>query len=785
MSLPQGLPLRQPARRVGLLPRPPLGVVAFPGSDAAADYFQGASAAHVKLSSSGDVSDRMLDSWWPAPMPLPYTYYCSVSPILTYAQHVYYTALSWLTIPPASGYYFLPLSQYTTTGFTQAVSSGTRTRTFTVWNAAGIYVSIPANDDVIAVTITVGGTGGYTADRSYAVRGLSLQDIFTLPTPWDELRTITVAWTGGGTSADIYAVRIGGILVRQAIPSGWDAAGFTGRYAAGKYLTEARSATDPIPESDGTTVALTSKKGGSFTTTGVRFRPGTVDAAAIIGNEAASVSDTAYGFPSPASRFAPYIGIPCVYNGEHYRALSHFRPPLSLSSAVFSGSSRVISAHRFIVVYLDCIAVGTAGTPPPPNAPTITVKRAADWGAGTPTITLATITPVVGLNLLLSDVIPFTDGSLPGQLTITLDNCSGYVVAVSEAPPLPVDLVATDGVGIPGATHSDARIAAGGWTAVQKSGLVFAATDVPALDTAFVLQFTGLTTGLYYVPTGYVGTELASAENCYPANAIVVLVRGGTIYCMPPTTWGKIGNPDSPGSLASLTLVGITVTPYALAAGVNILDSKTKWGVPGSAYDPTFAFVQWTAPSDGTYEFALTITSGSHYLLFQLQRKIAVWASLTDPYCAHVAPDAIEDARFDHVAGDTFTPYFVATTIPPTSDGTGRSIRYMIGPSATGAWAGRDGQIAQAVHCPAAGQPLDWRFLDPPDGVQARVSGIKVHKRTGATWVERSAPTYRVTLTAGQTIYLRFGSVYFKYPQLELGCPIYYSTSVRVTVSSV
>ena len=61
---------------------------------------------------------------------------------------------------------------------------------------------------------------------------------------------------------------------------------------------------------------------------------------------------------------------------------------------------------------------------------------------------------------------------------------------------------------------------------------------------------------------------------------------------------------------------------------------------------------------------------------------------------------------------------------PPSSPTTGAS--YIVGPSATGAWAGHGGKLAV---CPSGG----WRFIDPPLGMRVFVksTGLVAEYRSG------------------------------------------------------
>jgi hypothetical protein len=187
------------------------------------------------------------------------------------------------------------------------------------------------------------------------------------------------------------------------------------------------------------------------------------------------------------------------------------------------------------------------------------------------------------------------------------------------------------------------------------------------------------------------------------------------------------------------------------------------------------SFRKFTAASSGLYTFMVKLgASPSRVLTLVNTVTLAVWVSDTDPLCLSI-PAAYTDPsicmhaiRVESVTGT-----------PPLS-GSSPSMRTVAIHNGTGAWLGRDGQLAtvnDSGHFP--GEQLPWRYSTPENGTRVCInSSSQPYYLKSGVWTERgsSLVSFTLPLESGQRIYLRIGTSDGDQIGLDYGCGLPYGS---------
>lgn len=670
-----------------------------------------------------------------------------------------------------------------------------RTATYRIQGPfAWVTIDIPvasSSPDTINLTVSIGGTNGYTVTRSIVPGGFrnAIPHRFPVPMPWDESRVMNLSWTGG-LATETSSPSVGGVRfmppanaalrLNTTLPSGWTAADQIGSHHGEprqafpfRIQTEARRETDGVvwpvkwlasssvvPFQGAQWQVRTPSRHGRFTNADL-LRCGSYD-------------DNAGLAPRPTDTLAPVCGFAAQIGGQLVRA--HTIPAMVVSGFVSNynvpdetGVAGTVNpcwvlAHGLSGFLLRVVSGG---------AQTITLRivRRSDWSYGTtydtviasysfsaPASTGDATYFLQNLNLTVGNGLSgfygfvFTRGSDSANVRIAPE-------IAKWTPPVP--LTDVDGAGIPGGAHPSAISSTHVGTLVAGTYPSLAFAAIPSNAGRLRLVIRDVPVGMYYVQrkSGASVIETVNHLGGMGARASEITPRPiltGEVWIATNTDStsrvGTFGKSEYAMNFDRWELLPCTITPTALSIGVtNLGTSRTASGYPASlsalSLGDAYGFCSFTAASPGTYTFTVTLGSNKNV------RRIVVWGD-SGPFATNIVA---EESLTDYVISSYFQSFWTSGGTPPTSPNTVTSYaRCIVG--GTGAWAGRDGQLAYGATTGTAGAAIEWRYIDPPDGSRAQIDGSTWYKRTGTTWTPHTGTvTWSVSMTAGQTVTYRIG----------------------------
>lgn len=686
--------------------------------------------------------------------------------------------------------YAVPIGPIAYTANRRVDAEASGSATYTVWNGPWFRLTI-SNPSRVTVTLswTFSGTGGYTATATLPANGSSVEFYLPVPVPFDEIRTLTATWTGGTT---VIARQIGQwsfvMLCPGTLPSGFDAVDMAPLFGRHALLRQHTALSDWVGGLDPFSPGSVSFYGTEFAETATHtvnclpVGPLACDDLARVANFGACSARSVLSNLKPlltTSVLANYVGLPTLRGGTWERS---FHTPPTLHGVSTTSTQAMVRRSR---VYI--LTVGNQA-----SAYTINydITRDTDWGPNSTGVTIATgslsipaMEPPKLYEVGGGVIGPSASGLRVGTILMASSNTVTFLV-VDEPCPLPIHIPATDNRIVPGGTTSEARATAKGADIITVAGTDFLYDDAAARG-AWIVRFTGLTTGLYRVdrfnatPTlnQRMATSPDSISQDIVGNSVVSLVTRGELYVRPE---GIIGTPPAYAGW-KIVRASVPMTPYVLTVGANVIGSDlTKLGYPsglGATIPWAFAFHAFTAPATGRYQFKYADT-------MPVFARAAAWYSTSDPYAPHDRPDAVDVSIAEPLRGVTIT----TLNTPPTSNAGGAFIRHIIGASPTGVWVGHAGKLAEGYHAGASGGQIDWRLYEPENGRIVFLDGQYRIYRDGAWLIYTdNRLVFEVDMTGGQTLYVRYGQCdgYVTNPGGMSGRQRSIVASLTVTVTAV
>jgi hypothetical protein len=726
---------------------------------------------------------------WAHAVPCPYKYWMTVEPfdqsnVYTIPSAYRSSSFPIKTDEIPSGKYFLPYFELnggrSSYYFDGDYSGGTRSFTVTLLVGSRISFRIPVAADDISVSITIGGTGGYSVTRNYP-RTSQMDYLYVtveayIPIPWDEDRAISVSWTGGGSSinsSDPTAYAVNGIVLTTDIPGGsvatdtWD--GRRGSVKSGESAAAMPRTATAIGEHHrvrpwgagdgmyrqvydagygGNRLMTYRSEGSVLGTFGMRSLaytplPGPVYGASHV------------RFPDPSEDDVPYRCLPVRHDGS-YKVTTVLKPN-------YIG---YINLRRCVRFYFG-ITYNVSGTY------TLRLYRGATWSSDMTTrTTLATMTishtasPLTRYYLYTGTypMGPDADGAWTGLARVECTN-NGSVQAggwaIDDYFPSPITIPTTDGKAIPASVVEASLVNAKWAEEVAVTGTAFPFSAIPSDIGLYCMRYDAVPRGMYYAigkdaggadygATMYMWGQSKVTADGGAFNSSFLVEDGDPVYMVPPSVWGNYKKATNTNRvLDSCNLVSLVPVHNALALGdqdIAVSYSVAGWASSADATAGRMLFQKFTAPAAGNYEFKLW--SGVQWAS---QYNFGIWASTDDQLCIHDIPDATEVGLCNQVSIYTFVAE------PPALSGVAGLRQYIVD-AGINAFAGQDGKLAQGYYCGDNTVPIKWRFRTLPQGWNVqRQSDSKFYRLEGSAWVLRqtSLVTYRAALANGQTIYLR------------------------------
>lgn len=240
------------------------------------------------------------------------------------------------------------------------------------------------------------------------------------------------------------------------------------------------------------------------------------------------------------------------------------------------------------------------------------------------------------------------------------------------------------------------------------------------------VRFTGVPSG-WHTCDGGITTDQSGGMTSSSAT-FAVPVRSGVIEVAVVGISKTIGATQTYNYTRTARTPSPTSIPVGTATTISI-----AWG---------YGWASFTAPSDGTYSFALY--DSTTYPGYD-------WSyTIPEVFVGHdstfLAWDGEPIGR-GSLAYQDAAPAWGGDTPPATGRGA-----WVVGSIPTGAWTGHAGEIAYGG-TPHTSVAADWNFISPMEGDWCTGAPPRVYR--GGAWVDPSRVEWVQSLAAGETIYLR------------------------------